>query len=395
MVLLAAGQGKRLGRGNKALLDLAGEPLLARVMRTCRNAPSVGEIIVVMNSSDIDSLAHNWGFHPAENGADQIVSGGKERWLSSRAGCEASTGAMPILLVHDVARALLTIADIEAVAQAAREKGCALAATPLADTLKKSSVDGCVQETIDRQRLWRAQTPQGGRRDWMLAAFASWQAPTLPTDEAMLLEAAGHAPTLVACSEHNFKITQSSDFDLAEALLQSTEPDAGQSTTAICGLKPCAHRTGLGWDRHRLVEGRPCILAGILIDCPVGPIGHSDADAALHALTDAILGAAGLDDLGTLFPDTDPRWEGADSATFLHAATQQASDAGWDVQGVDLVLVCDRPKIGPYRAVMRARLANWLKIDVSCVNIKGKTTENIGGVETVEATALVQLSPQA
>ena len=376
MVLLAAGQGKRLGRGNKALLELAGEPLLSRVLRTCRQAPSLGEIVVVIDDSDLQTLMTEWGFNPTQNGADILVAGGKERWLSSRAGCEASGGHLDLLLVHDVARALLSVDDIEAVAQAARERGCAIAATPLADTLKKAGPHNLVEQTIDRDKLWRAQTPQGGRRDLLLNAFQSWSSDTTPTDEAMLLEAAGHHPQLVACSEHNFKITRATDLDLAEALIQ-----------------PCSHRTGLGWDRHRMEAGRTCTLAGVTIDCPVGPAGHSDADVALHALTDAILGAAGLDDLGTLFPDTDPQWKGADSVMFLTAAREQALRAGWVVQSADLVLICDRPPIGPHRTEMRARLAELLQISPDAVNLKGKTTENVGGVEVVEATALAQLAP--
>lgn len=158
-------------------------------------------------------------------------------------------------------------------------------------------------------------------------------------------------------------------------------------------LPAATPRIGIGWDRHRLQAGRPCQLAGVRLDCPVGPVGHSDGDAALHALADAMLGAAGLADLGTLFPDSDPRYAGADSAQLLRAVLQQVGQAGWRPASLDLVLVCDRPKIAPARAALRARLAELTGLPLSRVNLKGKTTEGAAGAECVEATAVVLLVP--
>jgi 2-C-methyl-D-erythritol 2,4-cyclodiphosphate synthase len=152
-------------------------------------------------------------------------------------------------------------------------------------------------------------------------------------------------------------------------------------------------RIGLGWDRHRMEAGRPCVLGGVSIEAPAGPSGHSDGDAVLHALTDAVLGAAGLDDLGTLFPDTDPQWKGADSATFLQAAVHKAQEAGQRIASADLVVVCDRPKIGSHRAKIRERLGELLGLPVSRVNLKGKTTEGGDGEDCLEVTAVVLLVP--
>lgn len=220
-VVLAAGRGRRMGRGNKALLELNGEPLLARPLRTLRAAPSVGEIVLVMMPEDLSALRRSWGLDPAALGADRVVAGGAERWLSSRAGCEATGAQWDVLLVHDAARALVEAATVEAVAAAVRVHGAALAAVPLADTLKRVDAAGAVAATIERTGLWTAQTPQGARRDLLLAAFVAWSGPGLPTDEAMLLEAAGHSPAVVAASRRNLKITTAEDLELAEALLRS------------------------------------------------------------------------------------------------------------------------------------------------------------------------------
>jgi 2-C-methyl-D-erythritol 2,4-cyclodiphosphate synthase len=151
-------------------------------------------------------------------------------------------------------------------------------------------------------------------------------------------------------------------------------------------------RVGLGWDRHRLQAGRPCRLAGVLLDCPVGPVGHSDADAVLHALTDALLGAAGLDDLGTLFPDTEPAWSGADSRRFLAEALRMLADRGLRPLSADLVLVCERPKVAPHRAAMRHSLAALLGLPLDRVNLKGKTTEG-GDAERIDVQAVVLVGP--
>jgi 2-C-methyl-D-erythritol 4-phosphate cytidylyltransferase len=223
VVVVAAGQGRRMGGQNKALLELAGEPVLAHVLRSLRDAECCREIIVVMNSLDVEAL-ESMGFgSPSTLGADKVVAGGAERWLSSRSGCLASSEQSAVVLVHDCARALIAPQTVDAVARAAREHGAALAAEPLADTLKREAPGGCVAETLPREGLWRAQTPQGARRDILLRAFELWQESnsTLPTDEAMLLEAAGYAPLLVPSPASNFKLTALDDLALARAILAS------------------------------------------------------------------------------------------------------------------------------------------------------------------------------
>ncbi len=223
-VVLAAGRGRRLGRGNKGLLELGGEPLVARSIRQARAAAAIGEIVLVMNPEDLAALQEQWSCDAAALGADRVVPGGAERWLSSRAGCEATSPEWDQLLVHDAARALVDSALIDAVAAGVRSAGAALAAAPVADTLKLAGDQGRVGRTLDREGLWAAQTPQGARRELLLAAFASWPADAgLPTDESMLLEAAGHAPLLVAAPTDNTKITTAADLELARARLRARE----------------------------------------------------------------------------------------------------------------------------------------------------------------------------
>lgn len=211
-----------MGGKNKALLALGEEPVLARVLRSLRAATCCREIIVVMNDSDRDALQERWSTTPEQLGAHRTVPGGTERWLSSRNGCEASSPESEIVLVHDGARALLSAETVDAVARATREHGAALAAEPLADTLKREGQGGIVRETVQREGLWRAQTPQGARRELLLAAFAAWDpAQGIPTDEAMLLEYAGLAPALVPAPASNFKLTAPDDLALAQAWVTS------------------------------------------------------------------------------------------------------------------------------------------------------------------------------
>ena len=214
-----------MGGTNKALLGLAGRPVLAHSLDTLKASPSIGRIYLVMNDLDLLRLADEWHTDPSTLGADEVVSGGSERWLSSRNGCTAAGTDLPMLLVHDAARPLLTSEDLEAVLAAARRTGAALAAEPLADTLKQGCSDTRVQQTVPREGLWRAQTPQVAKSVWMLEAFQAWdvEAQGLPTDESMLLEHVGHAPELVPCQGPNFKITLPRDLLLAEALLRDTQ----------------------------------------------------------------------------------------------------------------------------------------------------------------------------
>ncbi len=220
-VVVAAGAGRRLGGTNKALLVLAGRPMLAWSLAALRAAPSVGQILVVMSAADEARLRAESGRDARGWGADRVIPGGAERWESSRNGVAAALPAFEFAIVHDAARPLLVADDVERLAAALRAQGAALLAEPLSDTLKESDGAARVRRTLPREGLWRAQTPQGGRRVEMLAAYSAWDAARdgLPTDEAVLLERAGLAPVLVPASGPNFKITLPHDLLLAEALL--------------------------------------------------------------------------------------------------------------------------------------------------------------------------------
>lgn len=220
-VVVAAGAGRRLGGSNKALLSLGGRPMLAWSLAALRGAPSIAQIVVVMSAADDARLRAESGRGAREWGADRVVTGGAERWQSSQAGVAATATELTWVCVHDAARPLLLAEDVERVASAARAHGAALLAEPLADTLKESDGAGVVRRTLERAGLWRAQTPQAGRRADLLAAFSAWDAARdgLPTDEAMLLERAGVHPALVPASGPNFKVTLPHDLLLAESLL--------------------------------------------------------------------------------------------------------------------------------------------------------------------------------
>lgn len=224
-VVLAAGSGRRLGGESKALLALGGRPLLAWSLEALRAAPSVAQIVVVMKPEDDTALRERWSSDARGWGADRVVAGGAERWLSSRAGAQAADPALPLLIVHDVARPFLRASEAERLIAAVREHGAALLAEPLADTLKEAGRDGRVLRTLPRAGLWRAQTPQGARRALLLDAFARWDAERdgLPTDESMLLERAGVAPALVEARAPNPKLTYPQDLAAAAALLAARD----------------------------------------------------------------------------------------------------------------------------------------------------------------------------
>ena len=226
-VVVAAGSGRRMGGGNKALLPLGDGPLLARSVRALRAAPAVAQVVVVMNDDDRAAFVEQWGCDPTELGADLVVPGGEQRWLSSRNGVTATDPALELVTVHDAARPLVSTADHQAVLEAAARDGCALLAVPLDDTLKEADEVGAVARTLPRERLWRAATPQAARRALLLAAFDAWptDAPP-PTDECRLLEAAGHHPTLVEARGVPLKITRARDHELLEKLLCCTTDDA-------------------------------------------------------------------------------------------------------------------------------------------------------------------------
>jgi 2-C-methyl-D-erythritol 4-phosphate cytidylyltransferase/2-C-methyl-D-erythritol 2,4-cyclodiphosphate synthase len=252
---------------------------------------------------------------------------------------------------------------------AAAAHGAALAAVKVTDTVKRGGAGGAVVETVPRDDLFLAQTPQAFRVDVLRAALARGAD---ATDEATLVEQAGFPVHLVEGDPRNVKITTAGDLALAERLLERAAP---------------TFRVGNGYDLHRLVAERPLILGGVSIPFDRGLLGHSDADVVCHAVTDAVLGAAALGDIGRHFPDTDPRWKDADSVKLLAHASQLVRDAGWTIANVDVVVIAERPKLLPFVAQIRVNLAAALACDVDQVSVKGKTNEGVDATGTGEAIA--------
>jgi 2-C-methyl-D-erythritol 4-phosphate cytidylyltransferase/2-C-methyl-D-erythritol 2,4-cyclodiphosphate synthase len=358
-LIVAAGSGERAGGGvPKQYRPLAGAPLLRRTADRFARRSDIEAIQIVIGSGQaahaaaaLDGLAH---LPP--------VAGGSTRQESVRRGLEALAAHAPdYVLIQDAARPFVSDALIERLL-AALENGadCAIPLLAVADTLKLERALG-VWTTVPRDGLMRAQTPQAFRFDKILLAHRR-HAETAVTDDMALAELAGLKIAAVAGEEVNMKITTAEDFVHAERLM------AGASE----------FRTGSGLDAHRFVAGDHVWLCGIRIPHDAGLEGHSDADAGLHALTDAILGALGAGDIGLHFPSDDPRWRGAPSSKFLEHAAELVREAGAAIVHADVTLICERPKVTPHRDAMRAKIAEILGLDVSRVSVKATTTDGMG-----------------
>jgi 2-C-methyl-D-erythritol 4-phosphate cytidylyltransferase/2-C-methyl-D-erythritol 2,4-cyclodiphosphate synthase len=277
----------------------------------------------------------------------------------------------------------VSAARISRTSGAAAESGAALAALPASDTVKQAS-GLLVRATLDRSSIFLAQTPQAFRRAILEAALKS---DGEATDEAALVERAGHPVRIVAGEASNIKITTSEDLALADALARQ-RPGAEPSGCGPEAPAAVAVRAGIGYDLHRMAGSGPLLLGGVSIPFAQGLEGHSDADAVCHAVTDAMLGAAAAGDLGGLFPDSDPRWKGASSIALLERAAEAVRDGGLEPANVDVVVIAERPRISPYVEAMRAKLAAALGVPIARVSIKGKTNEGVGELGRGEAIAV-------
>ena len=297
-----------------------------------------------------------------------IVDGGERRQDSVRHAFERIDRRSEVVVIHDAARPLVTDSLIRRTIDAAFAAGAAIAALRASDTVKRADAAGRVAETLPRDRIYLAQTPQAFRVDVLRHALTIRAD---ATDEAALAEQSGHPVQLVDGDPRNVKITTPEDLALAERLLGA----------------PSGLRIGNGYDLHRLVEGRPLVLGGVTIPFDKGLLGHSDADVICHAITDAILGAAGAGDIGRHFPDTDAAWKDADSVDLLRRAAAIVAAAGYTVVNVDVVVVAQRPKLSPHADAIRARVAAALGCDPLQVSVKGKTNEGVDSVGAGEAIA--------
>ncbi len=359
-LIVAGGSGQRFGSERpKQYLDLAGKPVLRRTVEAFLRHPQVGGIRVVIDPAWRDA----YDAAVAGLGLPDPVAGGASRQDSVRNGLEAlaADGAPELVLIHDAARPLIDDSTIAAVIESLRDKPGAIAAVPVADTLKRGN-GGTICATVDREGLWRAQTPQGFRFPAILEAHRSAAGLSL-TDDAAVAERAGLAIALVPSKEDNFKVTTPDDLTRATRAIMSSLWDV---------------RTGSGFDVHRFTDGDFVTLCGLRVPHSHGLEGHSDADVGLHALTDAILGALAAGDIGSHFPPSDPRWRGADSAKFLRHAADLVAERGGVIAHADVTIICERPKIGPHRAAMAERIAEILGIELGRVSVKATTTEELG-----------------
>jgi 2-C-methyl-D-erythritol 4-phosphate cytidylyltransferase/2-C-methyl-D-erythritol 2,4-cyclodiphosphate synthase len=360
-VVVAGGAGRRAGGETpKQWRLLAGKPL-SRWSVEALLAAGARKVVVVAPAGDLQRA------QAALSGLSRvaIAAGGAERAESVRAGLEALKDSPPAaVLIHDAARPLLAPAHVEALLKALEGADGALPALAMADTVKRAGPALVVEATLDRGVLWRAQTPQAFHFHKIAAAYDAWPGDEAPTDDARVMERAGGRVALIPGDPNLMKATYPEDF----AMLETLARPGGRTSV----------RTGQGLDAHRFGPGEGVWLCGVQIPHDRTLIGHSDADAGLHALTDALLGAIGAGDIGDHFPPTDPAWRGAASELFLRHAARLVRAGGGRIVNVDVTLVCERPKIKPHREAMRARLAEILELGLDRVSVKATTMEGMG-----------------
>lgn len=382
-IVVAAGASRRMGGRDKLHASIGGRPVLAWSLDALVRAPGVERIVVVTAPARVGDLrARPW--LPAS--VVEVVAGGERRQDSVAAGFQALERVAPaaddrVVLVHDGARPLVSPGLIGRVAAAVAEHGAAIPVVPVAETLKRVT-EGLVQATVERTALAAAQTPQGATRGILREAYRRFPpgGPETWTDEAALLEACRIAVHAIPGETSNLKVTLAEDLLRAEASL----------------LGRARSRIGFGTDSHPFGPGSPLALGGVAIDGAPRLVGHSDGDVALHAVADALLGAAALGDLGRLFPAGPATPRGIDSGDLLRAVVERVSAAGWLPSSVDLTIVAARPRLASHVETMRDRIAGLVGLPVDRVNVKG-STGNLDGMEGagrgISAQAIAAVDP--
>ncbi|OBV12575.1 bifunctional 2-C-methyl-D-erythritol 4-phosphate cytidylyltransferase/2-C-methyl-D-erythritol 2,4-cyclodiphosphate synthase [Erythrobacter dokdonensis] len=370
-IVVAAGKGLRVGgEVPKQFRDWRGKPLVRHSVEALLASGASPLVVVIAADARADAEAALAGLEGL-----RWVTGGASRQDSVRNGLEELTGDAPErVLIHDAARPDLPRVVIARLLRALDRHSGAIPVLPVVDSIALAGEDGTMAGKAERETLRRVQTPQAFRFDDILAAHRAWQGATDAGDDAQVLMASSGSVALVDGDERLKKITFAEDF-----VTTSTMP---------------AFRVGQGFDVHRLEAGEELWLCGVQIPHDKGLAGHSDADVALHAITDAVLGAIGDGDIGTHFPPSDPQWRGARSGRFLEHAVGLARAAGYAIANIDLTLICEAPKIGPHRPAMRAEVARLTGLDEGAVSIKATTTERLGFTgrgEGIAAQAIVAL----
>lgn len=430
VVLPAAGQARRFGSGeNKIWASLNGRPVLAWTLDAFQRHPGVDSITLVGGEADLPRLREASAAFPK---VKSVVLGGTTRAESVKCGLDAIPEGSDLVLVHDAARPLVSAGVIDRVIEATARVGASVPGLPLSDTVKRTDASGIVRSTIPRNLtldgetlsgLTAVQTPQGARVSLLHRAYSQYDySKGEPTDEASLIEALGEPVQIVAGDPTNLKITRPDDIALAEKLsyTQSTPPIsvsngdgealagkfASSSSPAVKDngighngdeINMREFRTGFGYDVHAFASpeaGRKLFLGGVEIPHDRGLEGHSDADVLLHAVCDALLGAASLGDIGILFPNTDMTYKGISSLKLLEIVSQRLAEAGWQVVNIDATVVAEAPKLMPHRLAIQESMARCLEIESERISVKATTAEKMGFIgrrEGMEASAIATI----
>ncbi len=375
----AGGSGRRLQTGvAKQYLILEGLPVLVRSLRVFEQAPVVDEVIVVVPQADIEFVRKELVKHYNLRKVAEVLAGGAERQDSVRNGLAIIDDTCGIVLVHDGVRPFVTVDMINDVVAAARNDQAAAIGVAVKDTVKETREDGFVTKTVPRSSLWLAQTPQAFKCNILQDAYRSAQKDNYHgTDDASLVERIGIKVKMIAGSYENLKITTPEDLIIAEALLKSKSGG---------GMRV---RTGYGYDSHQFAAGRKLILGGVEIPFEKGLDGHSDADALIHAVCDALLGAAAAGDIGGHFPDTDSSYKDISSLLLLGRVREIVAAKGFAISNVDVTIITERPKMASYAARIAKNLADVLHLSTDEINIKAKTNEGMGFIGRGEGIAVM------
>lgn len=360
VLIAAAGSGSRMGTDRpKQYIEIEGRTILERTIDVFQDHFAVDEIWVAVPPPDVSSWKKILKPAAKTDKIRGVLPGGSTRQETIRLSL-ATIALFPpdYILIQDAARPFTSPALIDRVVEGMRETGAAVPGLAPVDTIKRRTAENLVSETLDRSSLSGVQTPQGFRFDWIQAAHnEAVDAGRSGTDDSALVEAAGYPVRIVSGERQNFKITTVED---------------------LAGLSSPVRRVGIGHDTHKLIAGRALWLGGVKIDFPQGLSGHSDADVVIHAIIDALLGAAGLGDIGRCFPDSDPAYKDISSLKLLSQTAKIIEEAGWRIENVDVTVIGEKPKIRPHAEEMRQRCAEALGVSRTAVNIKGTTTEGLG-----------------
>lgn len=366
VIIVAAGNAARMGGTDKQLLLLDGLPVIAHSFILFDSIEQISEIILVTKPEHILRMKTICAEY-ISNRHYQVVAGGSTRQDSVFAGIAACNPENSFVAIHDGARPLVRREDVLQVLKDARHFGAATLGVPSKDTVKLADSQGFISTTPNRDQVYLIQTPQVFQRKLYLKGIQKAAAEGKNfTDDCQLVENTG-TKVFITCGHYdNVKITTPEDYPIAAVLL--SQQKGSQKNMRI----------GHGYDVHKLVENRKLILGGVEIPHSLGLLGHSDADVLIHAIMDALLGAAAMGDIGKHFPDTDPAYRGADSTELLCQATEKLRHAGYRIENIDSTVIAQKPKLAPYLEKMRKRIADVCKIQLSQINIKATTEERLG-----------------